>query len=389
MKKPDQARRRNFLKVGALVPFLTSWNFESAAHTMRRPAIEKTVPVRQKDETRPEIPFAVIGLNHGHIYSQTDILLQQNGNLKFFWATEPELIRAFQEKYPQAKLARSKEEILDNQEIKIIASASIPNERAQLGIEVMRSGKDFLSDKPGITSLEQLNQVRRVQKETGRIYSILFGERLENKATIKASELVQSGAIGKVIQTIGLGPHRMNISSRPSWFFDKKFYGGIICDIGSHQCDQFLHFTASSEAEVVHAQTGNTHYHDYPAFEDFGDLVCKSKSGTGYIRVDWFTPDGLNTWGDGRLTILGTDGFIEIRKNTDLAGRNGGSHLFLVDGKSTRYIDCTNQDLPFGRQLADDIMNRTETAMTQNHCFAATELALKAQKEAKRLILDK
>ena len=368
MKKITKSNRRNFLKTGALAPLLTSLSFDLFSQSNSRPIVESAKPLNQKNEPRPEIPFAVIGLNHGHIYSQTDILLQQNGKLKFFWATEPELIKSFQEKYPQAKLARSKAEILENQEIKIIASAAVPNERAQLGIEVMQHGKDFFSDKPGITSLDQLKQVRRVQKETGKIYSILYGERLENRATIKASELVKAGAIGKVIQTIGLGPHRMNIPSRPAWFFDKKYYGGIICDIGSHQCDQFLHFTDSAEAETMHAQTGNTNFKMYPEFEDFGDLVCKSKSGTGYIRIDWFTPDGLNTWGDGRLTILGTEGFIEIRKNTDLAGRSGGSHLFLVDGKSTRYIDCVNQDLPFGRQLAEDIIkDRKSTRLNSSH----------------------
>ena len=71
--------------------------------------------------------------------------------------------------------------------------------------------------------------------------------------------------------------------------------------------------------------------------------MLRGNGGTGYIRVDWFTPDGLNTWGDGRLTILGTDGFIEIRKNVDIGGRPGGNHLFLVDQKETRYVDCSGR----------------------------------------------
>ena len=231
-------------------------------------------------------------------------------------------------------------------------------------------------------------EARRVQKETGRIYSVMYSERFENRATVKAGELVQAGAIGKVIQTIGLGPHRINIKSRPEWFFDKKYYGGIICDIGSHQCDQFLFFTGSTSGTVVASQTGNVHYTQYPKFEDFGDVMLRGNKGTGYIRVDWFTPDGLNTWGDGRLTILGTEGFIEIRKNTDIGGRPGGNHLFLVDGKETRYIDCSEQELPYGAQLAHDIVNRTETAMTQAHCFLATELALRAQAEAEKLVIE-
>jgi predicted dehydrogenase len=253
----------------------------------------------------------------------------------------------------------------------------------------MRHGKDFMADKPGIISLEQLEQVRKVQKETRRIYSIMYSERFENAATVKAGELVKAGAIGRVIQTTGLGPHRMNIKTRPKWFFDYRRFGGIICDIGSHQADQFLFFTGSTKADVVSSQVGNVHYPQYPDFQDFGDVVLRGDQGMGYIRVDWFTPDGLSSWGDGRLTILGTDGFIEIRKNVDIAGRAGGNHLFLVDHKETRYIDCSNEPLPYGTQLVNDINNRTETAMSQEHCFLATELALKAQKQAQRINLRK
>jgi predicted dehydrogenase len=148
-----------------------------------------------------------------------------------------------------------------------------------------------------------------------------------------------------------------------------------------------LYFTGSVKAEVVSSQVGNVHHPQYPQFEDFGDVMLRGDSGTGYIRVDWFTPDGLKSWGDGRLTILGTDGYIELRKNIDIAGREGGNHLFLVDGKETRYIDCSQVPLPYGGQLVNDILNRTETAMSQEHCFLATELALKAQKQAQKVVL--
>jgi predicted dehydrogenase len=264
-------------------------------------------------------------------------------------------------------------------------SSGIASERGPLGIEVMKHGKDYLVDKPGITTLEQLAEARKVQKATKRIYSILFSERFENRATVKAGELVRAGAIGKVVQTIGLGPHRINAKSRPEWFFDKDKFGGIITDIGSHQFDQFLHFTGSTSAEIVASQIGNINHPMYPRFEDFGDVMIKGNGGTGYIRVDWFTPDGLKTWGDGRLTILGTEGFIEIRKNIDIARNDKGNHLYMANNKETTYLDCSNEELPFGRQFVDDVVNRTETAMTQAHCFLAMELALKAQKFAKKI----
>jgi predicted dehydrogenase len=369
--------RRRFLHTAATASGLSVLSSFKEKKTMVSPA-------------EPKIRFGVISMNHGHIYGMTDAVTRGGGQLISFYAKEPDLAAAFAKRYPQAKQASGENEILEDHSIQVVLSSGIPDERGPLGVRVMKSGKDYLVDKPGLITLDQLAEVRKVQKETKRIYSIMYSERFENRATVKAGELVQAGAIGKVIQTIGLGPHRMNTATRPDWFFDKKRYGGIITDIGSHQFDQFLFFTGSTKAEVVASQVGNTSHPQFPKFEDFGDVMVKGNGGTGYIRVDWFTPDGLATWGDGRLTILGTEGYIEIRKNIDIASaRTGGSHLYLVNRKETKYIDCSSVPLPFGEQFVNDVVNRTETAMPQEHCLLATELALKAQKNAKDLGLQK
>jgi predicted dehydrogenase len=356
----------------------------SAEALKRRPiiSVEHQQPSRV---AAPSIRFSAIGLNHGHIYGQVETMIRAGAELVSFYAVEPDLIAAFSKRFPKAKLARSEKEILEDKSIQLVVSAAIPVERAPLGIRVMQHGKDFMSDKPGIITLEQLEEVKKVQKQTKRIYSILYGERMENKASIKAGHLIKEGAIGKVVQTMGTGPHRMNPESRPEWFFERKSYGGIICDIGSHQCEQFLYFTNSKTADVLCSQVGNVNNSQYPGLEDFGDATVRGDGGSGYFRVDWFTPKGLNTWGDGRLTILGTDGYMELRKNIDIGGREGGNHLFLVDNKETRYIDCQQVELPYGPALIHDIVNRTETAMTQEHCFLATELALKAEKNAVKI----
>ena len=342
-----------------------------------------------QSEGKSRIKFSVIGLNHGHIYEQTRAVIRGGGELVSFYAKEPDLVAAFSKEFPLAKLARDEKEILEDRSTQLVVSASIPNERASLGVEVMRHGKDFMVDKPGVTTLEQLAEVRRVQNQTHRIYSIMFGERFENRATIKAGELVKAGAIGKVIQTIGLGPHRMNPKSRPAWFFDRERYGGIICEIGSHQFDQFLYFTGSTKAEVVASQVGNLRHTQYPGLEDFGDAMLRGDGGAGYLRIDWLTPDGLPTWGDTRLTVLGTEGYIEVRKNVDIGGKSGANHLFLVDQKGVQRIECADTPLLYGELLVNDIINRTETAMPQAHCFLATELALQAQKQAQRVSFEK
>ena len=370
-----QQQRRNFLRRSAAAAGLALLGSNSFSQSYL-PGPPPPPP------THPRIRFSVININHNHIYGMVDAVTRGGGLLVAFYAKEPALVAEFSARYPNAKLARSKEEILEDNSLQVILSSGIPVERAPLGIEVMRHGKDFLVDKPGITELDQLAAVRKVQKETGRIYSILFSERHENKATVRAGELIRQGAIGRVLQTVGLGPHRINIPTRPDWFFHRKNFGGILTDIGSHQFDQFLHFTGSTEATIVAAQTGNLHHPQYPNMQDFGDVMIRGNKGTGYIRVDWFTPDALGSWGDGRLTILGTDGYIEVRKNIDIAGPAGGNHLYLVNHKETRFIDCNNDTLPFGNLFVDDVLNRTETAMSQQHCFLATELALLAQQQA-------
>ena len=362
--KETSVNRRNFVKTLAVGSGVLA---TLASANAAEPMVEE------------RLKFGVVGINHGHIYGMANAVKRGGGVIKTFYAKEDDLAERFAKAYPEAKRVKSEEEVLQDPEIKLVLSSGIPIDRAPLGIRVMKAGKDYMSDKPGIITLKQLADVKKVQKETNQKYIIVYSERFENKATIKAQELVANGEIGKVVQTIGLGPHSMHPEDRPDWFFDMKQVGGIITDIGSHQFDQFLYFTGSTSAQILAAQVKNEANQQYPGFEDFGDVMVQGNKGSGYIRVDWFSPKGLKTWGDGRLTILGTEGYIEIRKNIDVARYPNGNHLYIANQESTRYIDCNDVELPFGRQVVDDVLNRTETAMTQEHCFLTMELALKAQ----------
>lgn len=341
-------------------------------------------PIRPEPQARHRIPFAVIGLDHAHIYAMADAVIRGGGMLTAFHATDPTQIATFRKRYGEVKLARSETEILEDRAIRLVAGAPIPDLRAPLGIRVMRAGKDFLSDKPAITTLEQLADVRRAIAETGRKFAIMYSERLEVRAAVMAGELVHQGAIGKVVQTINIAPHRVSAPTRPQWFWDKARYGGILTDIGSHQADQFVYYTGTTRAHVVASQTGNLAHNDHPAFEDFGDMMVSGDGGTGYVRVDWFTPDGLPTWGDGRLFLLGTEGYIELRKYIDIVGHLGGNHLFIADRKGVRYMDCGTVPLPFGPQFVTDIVERTSVAQDQAGALLAAELVLTAQKNATR-----
>jgi len=331
------------------------------------------------------IKFAAIGINHNHIYGQVDCLLREGAEFVAFYAIEDDLAKTFGDKYPQAKRVADRDAILEDPSILLILTSAIPGDRAEISATAMRHGKDVMSDKPGMVSLDELRTLRHVQAETGRIFSVLYSEHFETRSTVKAGELVRAGAIGQVVHTTGLGPHRIgNYGARPQWFYDRSRYGGILCDIASHQCEQFLFFADTLDAEVISATVANRAHPETPGLQDVGDIHLRAPNATGFVRVDWFTPKGLPTWGDGRLTIVGTEGYIELRKYVDVAGRPGIDHLFLVDGTGMHYIDTSSTDLPYARQLIADIRDRTETHMSQAHCFKAMELALTAQAMAER-----
>jgi len=330
--------------------------------------------------------FAVVGIDHGHTFDHVKGLLASGGEFVGYCpqTSVPALREAFEKTYPDAPQI-DREKLFDDPSIDVICISAIPRDRAGLAIRAMRSGKDVMTDKPGVTTFAQLEDVKRTVAETGKIFSICFSERHCVRSAVKAGKLVADGAIGKVIQTLGVGPHRLQLPTRPNWFFDPEAFGGIIVDIASHQVDQFLFYTGSTTGEVIASSIGNFGMPDKPAFEDFGEVLLRSDKAAGYVRVDWFTPEALPTWGDGRLTILGTEGYIELRKYIDIAGRPGKDHLFLVNGKEMTHIDCSGEKLDYFDAFTADVGNRTQTAMTQDHVFEVCRLSLEAQAKAARI----
>ncbi|MGH7214947.1 MAG: Gfo/Idh/MocA family protein [Tepidisphaeraceae bacterium] len=328
-----------------------------------------------------EFIFAAAYLDHGHIVSMCQELVKAGGTLRYIHGTDQTHIRNMKAFAPEARVVERFEQVLDDREVRLVASAGVPNERGPIGVRVMRAGKDYFVDKTPFTTLAQLDEARRVVKETGRIFAVYYGERLQSESGMLAGSLIERGLIGRVVQVMGLGPHRLNALARADWFFDKPRYGGILTDIGSHQCEQFLAYTGATDATIGFARAGNFNNPAYPGLEDFGEASLVGDNGTsGYFRVDWFTPDGLRTWGDGRTLVLGTDGYIELRKYVDVATDNDADQLILVNKEGEGRLACQGKiGFPYFGQLIRDSLDRTETAMKQSHTFKAAELCLKAQ----------
>lgn len=353
------------------------------ADGMRYAPKGKPKPVCEQGEFR----FAAIGLDHGHIYGMCNGLLEAGGELVWVYDPDPAKVAEFRRTYPQAQAAPSKGAVLEDVTLNMIASAAVPADRCELGLQVLEHEKDYFADKPPLTTFEQLRSAREKTRASGRKYMVYYSERLHVEGAVYAGNLIQNGAIGKVLQVVNLAPHRLNPGSRPAWFFKKERFGGILVDIGSHQIEQFLYYAGAKDAQILNSRVANLHTPDYAEFEDFGEASLLADNGAGmYFRVDWFTPEGLGVWGDGRTFILGSDGYIEIRKYIDIGRDRQGDQVYLVDQDGIQHLSVNGQvGYPFFGELILDSLNRTEIAMTQEHAFKVIELALGAQQLAEKL----
>lgn len=366
-----------------------AWRLE---HTMTKPInVSDGASYAPESISKPvvnsgEFCFAVAYMDHGHIFGQTNGLLEAGGTLVAAYEPSAEKRAEFVARYGEVQFVEEFSELLDDSRIQLIVSAAIPNQRSDIGLQVMAAGKDYFTDKSPFTTLAQLAAVREACRLSGQKYWVYYAERLHNEAAWHAGVLINDGAIGKVLHVTNLAPHRLSKQSRPDWFFDKQQYGGILTDIGSHQAEQFLAYSGCNSAEVVHARVANLNNADTPGLEDFGEFNIVGDSGAAfYSRVDWFTPEGSPVWGDGRSFIVGTQGSLEIRKYCD-AGRTAPASLVIkTDSSSSEIIDCNNRvGYPFFGQLILDSLHRTEKAMTQAHILLAAELSLKAQELAQK-----
>ncbi len=345
------------------------------------------IPQKRSVRVKPgEFKIAAIGLQHAHIYNMAGELVKAGAVIKWAYDAERSKVDAFTENYPGSVAAESVEQILNDPEIKLVISAAIPCDREAIGAKVMRAGKDFMADKPGFTTFEQLEDARRIVAETGRKYFICYSERVQSEAGIVAGELIRQGAIGRVLQLIGTGPHLLNAPSRPDWFWEIEKNSSLINDIGSHQVEQFLAYTGAKDARVNFARVENFAHPEHPGFYDFGEFSLTGDNGaSGYFRLDWFTSKGVGTWSDGRVMLLGTEGHIELRKYANPGVEPKGEWLYLTNNDGSwqmRVADTCGQ--PYFFDVIDDCLDRTENAMTQEHTFMAMEIALRASKIAEK-----
>lgn len=284
--------------------------------------------------------------------------------------------------------ARSIDGICEADDIDLVVTAAVPSERGAIAVRALRAGKHVVADKPGVTTAGDLAAVEEAVVASGRRWWVLFGERFENRAVREACERARLGDLGRVVSVLGLGPHRMGADGRPAWFWDPVATGGILVDIGAHQVDQFLAATgaptAPGDVEVVTSAVGNVASPAHPAMQDVGLVVLRAGGVLGTHRVDYLSPRGLRTWGDGRLMIVGTDGTAEVRTNVDVGGRRGREHLIVTDARGVRRVDVKARSVDWAKRLLADVRDGSDTLLDHEHVVAVSRITLEAQATAGR-----
>jgi len=325
----------------------------------------------------------LVGADHNHLYEIIDRLVKAGASAVAHTA-EGQFVEHYSG-WQADSVETSYDDILADDTIDLIVTAAIPNRRASIALAAIEAGKHVISDKPGLTTMDQLDAVRAaVAGRPGRPWTVLFTERFENRAINEAVRLAKSGAVGTVVHVVGAGPHTMWAKRRPDWFWDPDATGGILVDVGSHQVDQFMSITGAVAADVsiVSSMVGNVASADHPAMQDIGSMTLAAGAVVGDHRLDYLTARGLGTWGDCRLMIVGTEGTIEARANVDVAGADGAEHLIVVDADGTRRVDVSGVVVDWAEHALADLADGGERLMTQQHAIDVTDVCLRAQAAA-------
>ncbi|RXZ84685.1 gfo/Idh/MocA family oxidoreductase [Paenibacillaceae bacterium] len=283
--------------------------------------------------------FSIVGCEHAHI----EIFIAEMIALGYECAGlyEPNNVRLAKRLADQFALPIvTEQQRLFAEDVAIIGSSAINNEKIGLIETCERYGKPVMIDKPAVTNRGDFERLQAVI-ERGKIeVGMLLTERF-NPAVHTLKNLIEAGELGRIVSIGMRKPHLLNAASRPEWFFSKEQCGGIIIDLLVHDFDLLRWFTGSE----VHESDGmkvKSSLPDRPGFYDAASLQVVMGNGViAQLYADWYTPATSWTWGDGRIFVTGTEGFAELRLAGDPIAGAGTDELLLC---------ATNQEPP--RRLA-------------------------------------
>lgn len=283
-----------------------------------------------------------------------------------------------------AKAAADYKEILAMPNVDAV-SVCTPNAlHAPITIAALEAGKHALCEKPMATSNEEAKAMIAAAQKSGKFLMIGHNQRLA-PLHVKAKQLIESGAIGKVISFRTAfahpGPETWSIEGPTGWFFDKKqAFVGTMGDLGVHKADllrwlmgeEFVE--AASFVEHIAKPMGDV--------DDNAVCILKTASGAiGTLTASWSHVVGE----DNSTTIYGSEGILRIGSDPQysvIVEQPGGQKQFYQTGKMQTNDDGGQSDTGVIRAFVKSIQTGTPPAISGEEGRRALAVILACLKSA-------
>ncbi|WP_226581330.1 Gfo/Idh/MocA family protein [Halobacillus litoralis] len=279
-----------------------------------------------------------------------------------------------------ATLYTDYKELLENEDIDAV-SVCLPNYlHAPVSIDALNAGCHVLCEKPMATSKEEAEDMIQTAEQNGKKLMIAHNQRFV-PSHVKAKELIESGAIGKVYSfrtAFGHGgPEGWSAEGEDSWFFKKdQAFIGAMGDLGVHKAD-LLRYILNEEFVDVAGFVENNAKEDITV-DDNAVCILRSQSGiVGTMAASW----AYNPNEDNSTVIYGEKGMLRLEDDPEyslVAQYTNGDVVNYQLGKIQSNDDGGQSDSKVIDHFVDSILNDTEPLITGEEGMKSLEVILGA-----------
>lgn len=244
---------------------------------------------------------------------------------------------------------------LKNDAVDAVVVVSPTDVHKQIVIDCANAKKHVFCEKPMAMNSSECREMMEACEANGVKLQIGFMRR-HDKSFIKAKELLDSGAIGDLVQ---IHSNTRGPSKPRPWMYDIGKSNGILAELNSHDIDAIRWF-ANSDIDRLYAIGGNYRNPEAAAeYPDYYDSVVMS--GTFQNGVQ-FAIDGaayVQYGYDSKMEIVGTKGVIRVGRNSeefvDCTTVENGTSTPFVKSWMNLFIDAyLAEDNAFVRAIKDD-----------------------------------
>ena len=325
------------------------------------------------------LKLGIAGFRHGHIYSLYDLAKEsERVDVVAAWEEDAAAICDAQENHGVVFTHKTYEDMLNDPQIDIIGIGNYYGARGKMAIDALRAGKHVIADKPLCTSLEELNEIKRLSKEKGLCVGLMLNMR-HDKNVLAAKKIIDDGLIGQVHNIQFGGQHPLMYGKRASWYFEKGKHCGVINDIAIHGIDLLPYMTGFEISDIVGARCWNAYAKEEPDFKDCGQFMLTLSNGAGVIAdISYSVPDsiGFNIPYYWDFRIWGSDGMIAFSANSD------GVELYKNGEENVSKIKGIEIDDNYLDAFLDELDGKGSSLLSSEEIFKSSQMTLLIQQKA-------